>query len=103
MYQPTERKMTMKTLSFNTGRTYTPKGQRLACALLDSGDIVFVDVDRNVYGTIQANGLTRDEMLTFGQFTQNAIMSDYDQSKYANDLSANETIVQQLTAIAQTI
>ena len=93
----------MKTLSFNTGRTYTPKGQRLACALLDSGDIVFVDVDRNVYGTIQANGLTRDEMLTFGQFTQNAIMSDYDQSKYANDLSANETIVQQLTAIAQTI
>ena len=93
----------MKTLSFNTGRTYTPKGQRLACALLDSGNIVFVDVDRNVYGTIQANGLTRDEMLTFGQFTQNAIMSDYDQSKYANDLSANETIVQQLTAIAQTI
>ena len=93
----------MKTLSFNTGRTYTPQGQRLACALLDSGDIVFVDADRQVYGTIQANGLTRDEMLTFGQFTQNAIMSSYDQSQYENDLSANETIVQQLTAIAQTI
>lgn len=93
----------MKTLSFNTGRTYTTNGQRIACALLDSGDIVFVDADRQVYGTIQANGLTREEMLTFGQFTQNAIMSAYDQSQYENDLSSGATIVQELTAIAQTI
>lgn len=93
----------MKTLSFNTGRDYTAKGQRIAAALLDNGDIVFFDCDRRIHGTIAANGLTREEMISFGQFTQKAIMSDYDQNRYENNLSGNEEIVQQLRDIAESI
>jgi hypothetical protein len=93
----------MQTLSFNTGRQYTDKGQRIAAALLDSGDIVFFDCDRHIHGTIKANGLSREEMISFGQFTQRAIMGDYDQNRYANDLSGNEAIVHQLRDLAESI
>lgn len=93
----------MQTLSFNTGRDYTPKGQRIAAALLDNGDIVFVDCDRRIHGTIPANGLTRDEILLFDQFNKKAIMADYDKNHYENNLSGNEEIVQQLRNIAESI
>jgi hypothetical protein len=38
----------MKTLAFNTGRTYTECGQRVAATKLESGHIVMLDIDRHI-------------------------------------------------------
>jgi len=73
----------MKTLKFNTGRYYTDKGQRIAAALLDNGDIYFVDIDRHIDGTVKANGLTIDDVIDLDLFTQRAIMRAYDDNQYA--------------------
>lgn len=73
----------MKTLKFNTGRYYTDKGQRIAAALLDNGDIYFVDIDRHIDGTVKANGLTIDDVIDLDLFTQRAIMKAYDDNQYA--------------------
>ena len=40
--------MTQKILSFNTGRGYTEHAQRIAATQLDTGRVVFVDVDRGL-------------------------------------------------------
>ncbi len=71
-----------KILKFNTGREYTAKGQRIAAALLENGDIVFVDIDRQIDGVIRAGALTRDDVLAFGYFTQRGIMDSYDKNEY---------------------
>lgn len=60
------------TLKFNTGRGYTDKGQRIAAALLDNGDIYFVDIDRMI-----------DGLITGGAFTQRGIMAGYDSGSYS--------------------
>jgi len=73
----------MKTLKFNTGRYYTDKGQRIAAALLDNGDIYFVDIDRHIDGTVKANGLTIDDVIDLDLFTKRAIMKAYDDNQYA--------------------
>ena len=39
-------------IKFNTGRQYTANGQRIIARLLDNGDVVFVDVDRQIEGRI---------------------------------------------------
>lgn len=41
----------MKRLTFNTNRTYTAKGQRIAAEQIDGG-VYFVDIDRGVNGFI---------------------------------------------------
>jgi hypothetical protein len=38
----------MKTISFNTGRSYSAHGQRIAAGQLDDGRVVFVDIDRGL-------------------------------------------------------
>lgn len=38
----------MQTISFNTGRTYTQQGQRIAATKLESGHIVMLDIDRHI-------------------------------------------------------
>ena len=58
----------MKTLAFNTGRTYTECGQRIAATKLDSGHIVMLDIDRDIDYVLGA--------LTM--LTQSAIMWEYD-------------------------
>jgi len=73
----------MQTIKFNTGRYYTDKGQRIGAALLDSGDIYFVDIDRHIDGTIKANDLTLDDVIDLGLFTQRNIMAAYDSNQYA--------------------
>ncbi len=75
----------MKTIKFNTGRMYSERGQRIAAALLDSGDIYFVDIDRHIDGTVKANGFTKDEMIDFGMFTQRGVMAAYDANNYRFD------------------
>jgi len=42
-----------KIVTFNTGRMYSDKGQRIACALLSDGRVMFADVDRNIDGITQ--------------------------------------------------
>jgi hypothetical protein len=91
----------MKTLAFNTGRTYTPNGQRLACALLDTGAIVFNDIDRGIFGTIYTPGLTLEEVLTMGFFRQAPIMADYDANQYTE--THNPELREELRALAESI
>ena len=56
------------TIAFNTGRTYTKCGQRIAARQLDSGHIIMLDIDRHI-----------DCMFTdLTEFNQTDIMVDYD-------------------------
>lgn len=87
-------------LKFNTGREYTANGQRIAASLLENGDIVFVDVDRQIDGVIRAGELTLDDVLTFRCFTQREIMKSYDRNEYANDLIDRNLLAQLRDAAA---
>ena len=91
----------MEILKFNTGREYTKNGQRIAAALQNNGDIVFVDVDRQIDGVISAGALTCDEVLAFGCFTQRAIMASYDQNQYG--AAVDRSMLQQLRDAAASI
>tara|TARA_R110000868_G_scaffold89184_6_gene248369 strand:- start:7423 stop:7701 length:279 start_codon:yes stop_codon:yes gene_type:complete len=92
----------MTIIKFNTGREYTKNGQRIAASLQDSGDIVFVDVDRQIDGVIRANGLTLEDVLAFGYFTQRGIMESYDKNEYIGDLIARE-LLRELREAAATL
>lgn len=89
----------MKTLSFNTGREYTSKGQRIAATQLEGGEIVMMDIDRQI-----------DVMLPAGvEFTQADIMFAYDRNMYTfpNEIGMSYgdyyAIVDQLRNAAETI
>jgi hypothetical protein len=58
----------MQTLKFNTGREYSAHGQRVIATLLDTGNIIMIDIDRHI-----------DLMLLAGVgFNQREIMQAYD-------------------------
>jgi hypothetical protein len=60
------------TIVFNTGRTYTDEGQRIAARRLESGHIVMLDIDRHI-----------DCMFTdLTDFNQESIMRDYDHALF---------------------
>lgn len=89
----------METIKFNTGRTYTDKGQRIAATRLDTGNIVLVDLDRHL-----------DLMLQAGvEFNQADIVQAYDCSWYAfpeeigMSYSEYYDIVRQLREVAETV
>lgn len=73
--------MTKKTLRFNTGRQYAPEGQIIeaellrieACPILgdDVYAVRFNDVTRGIRGEVQVS-----------DFTQSAIMRQYDAGRY---------------------
>lgn len=63
-----------KTLAWNTGRTYTECGQRIAAALLDNGCIIMLDIDRHI------DVLFSDAT----NFNQHDIMWDYDRNLCSN-------------------
>jgi len=92
----------MTIIKFNTGREYTKNGQRIAATLQDNGNIVFADIDRGIYGIIDAGGLTLDDILSLNCFTQRVIMEDYDANRYS-DISSNSAIAQQLREAAATL
>lgn len=48
----------MKTIAFNSGRTYTANGQRIACAEIDGG-VYLSDIDRGIYGFLPGIALSR--------------------------------------------
>jgi len=88
-------------IAFNTGRTYTAEGQRIAAALLENGDIVFNDIDRCIFGTITAGGFTLEEVISLNCFTQKGIMADYDANRYADTM--NQELRNELQTLAQSI
>jgi hypothetical protein len=89
----------MQTLTFNTGRTYTECGQRIAATQLESGHIILVDVDRHLDVMLPAQV----------EFTQSDIMWAYDLSMYVFpseiDLSYGDyyDIVGKLTDVAREV
>lgn len=89
----------MQTLAFNTGREYTAKGQRIAATQLEGGEIVLLDIDRQI-----------DLMLPAGvKFNQADIMWAYDRNMYTfpNEIGMSYgdyyAIVDQLRKIAESI
>ncbi len=89
----------METIKFNTGRTYTANGQRIAATQLESGHIVLMDIDRHI-----------DVMLIAGvEFTPAGILEAYDNNWYTFpneiDMSYGDyyDIVRQLGEVAATI
>jgi hypothetical protein len=85
----------MKTISFNTGRGYTAKGQRIAAKRI--GDrVIFVDIDRGL------------DYVTSGpcDLTQRAIMRAYDHNETESvysvipDYSLRQSVIDELESIA---
>jgi len=60
----------INTIVFNTGRTYTEGGQRIAARRLECGAIVMIDIDRHIDYLLPADTA----------LTQRAIMRAYDEN-----------------------
>jgi hypothetical protein len=65
-------------IAFNTHRTYTEHGQRIAAQRLESGAIVMLDIDRGIDYVLPAST----------EFTQRGVMSAYDHNRviYPTDI-----------------
>ena len=92
----------MKTIKFKTGREYTEHGQRIAARLLDNGDIVFLDIDRDIDGVISANGLNKKDIEDL-YFNRTTIMDCYDNGNYtgANFFFASSDRQELMTELAK--
>jgi hypothetical protein len=72
----------MNTIAFNTARTYSKDGQRIAARIIESdpaefGDcsiIAMVDIDRGI----------KNVYLMFGDLTERNVMEAYDAGMYAH-------------------
>ena len=94
----------METIKFNTGRMYGHGGQRIAAGLLENGDIVFIDIDRDIDGLIPAGNMSREDIKHCGLFKQRDIMRAYDENTYKNFyLDDDFATVRQLRALAETV
>lgn len=86
----------MKTISFNTGRGYSAKGQRIAAGQLECGRVLFIDIDRGLdYVTAEPCELS-----------QRAVMRAYDYDSTTSaygiipDYEIREKMIGELKAIA---
>lgn len=52
-------KQAPKVHTFNTGRLYTAKGQRIAWCKLSTGNVMMVDVDRHIDYVLSVSNLVR--------------------------------------------
>ena len=93
----------MDVIKFQTGREYTEHGQRIAARLLNNGDIVFLDIDRDIDGVISANGINKKDIEDL-YFNRTTIMDCYDNGNYswANSFDRQE-LMAELATIAQSI
>lgn len=72
--------MKLEIITWNTGRTYTANGQRIAAALMPAG-IAMVDIDRGI--SYLWEGATRE------QFTRSSIMHAYDNNEMKGYIGNN--------------
>jgi hypothetical protein len=66
----------MQTITFNTGRKYTARGQRIVATLHDDGVVTFMDHDRNVDGEFKLG--------QHCQFNQTEVLHWYDSGMARN-------------------
>jgi len=67
----------MTTLAFNTKRTYTENGQRIAAKRLECGAIIMFDIDRGIdYLFPAATKLTQNEVMRAYDYNENISPSD---------------------------
>jgi hypothetical protein len=83
-------------IKFNTGRQYTSNGQRIAARLLDNGDVVFVDADRQIEGRI---AVLCDRDFVASIFNRAYVMDAYDSGAYSESQIDRE-LTRELRAIA---
>lgn len=63
-------------ITFNTGRQYSDKGQRVACARMEDGRVMFADVDRNI------DGITQERTSSISdRVLQAFVMQEYDHGR----------------------
>jgi len=86
----------MKTISFNTGRGYTTKGQRIAAGQLDCGRVLFVDIDRGLdYVTAAPCELNQRDVMR--AYDYNSTTSSYG---VIPDYAIRENMINELEALA---
>jgi len=78
----------MNTIKFNTNRQYSLNGQVIIARLLENGEVVFVDLARNINGRIS---LCCDVEFVKMMFDQHYVINCYDRGDY-NDESDSELI-----------
>ena len=89
----------MQTISFNTGRGYTEKGQRIAAGQLDCGRVLFVDIDRGLdYVTAAPCELTQSAVMSF--YDRNSTVSAYG---IIPDYEIRKNMIAELKALAAKI
>lgn len=64
----------MTAITFNTGRGYTDKGQRIAAERLPDGSVVFYDLDRGIWGNFGPDVVY--------PFTPLQVLIEYDKGTY---------------------
>lgn len=85
-----------KQISFNTGRGYSAKGQRIAAQQLECGRVLFVDIDRNLeYVTAAPCELTQSAVMRFYDYN-----STTDAYGIIPDYYVRENLVSGLKALA---
>ena len=85
----------MKTISFNTKRTYSDKGQRIACAMLNDGTVIMLDIDRGLDYAFPSN------IYGDNQLSKTRVMDLYDWGTPAPTASAYPHELKQLQALAE--
>ncbi len=72
----------MQTITWNTGRKYTARGQIIVATLHADGAITFADHSRMIYGEIAASDFHTPESI------QRHTMRAYDNGEYSNSTRA---------------
>lgn len=71
------------TATWNTGRQYSDKGQEIVAAKLNTGEIVFADITRNISGKIGAAQIGDSIVVADTPADlERAVMFFYDANKY---------------------
>jgi len=87
------------TLKFNTGRTYSAAGQRIAAQRIESGEIVVFDLDRHIDLMLPASiELTQKDVMWAYDLNMHTFPSEIDMS-YADYF----VIVDALRQLANTV
>ena len=84
----------MNTIKFNTGRGYSANGQTIIARLLENGEVVFVDLARNINGRITLGCL--DIQFINAIFDHHYVLGCYDRCDYSDE--PNSELINELKA-----